>query len=529
MRRRWNNPILAIAAITAIAAALRFWGIAFGLPQTFTRPDEETIASVTGRLLRAGPNPEFFRYPTLFMYVMAAIDRVRFGRVNVIDESSVYLSARIVAALLGTASIPLLFIAARRLTTTAAALFAAALCAVAFLHVRDSHFGVTDVPAAFMIVAAFTAIVVGPLERPTKRNVALAGLLCGLAASTKYNAGLILIALVVAAPAVPLAIVGMASAGCGFLAGTPYAIVARRQFAAELTAERSHLAGGHGIAAGIGWIDHATFSLRWGLGVWFLIAAIAGAVMFAARDRRRAVPVLAFPIAYYIVMGSGRSVFVRYMTPLVPFAGLFAGYAIDRLAAFAAARLSLGVGPGSDPMVGDRVVSGQNSHVSRSEVGPRSDPKVVAIAAALLVAVGMDSARRSVALDRLLSQRDSRAIAADIVRDRYPGGASVYQTGAGYGHVMLQPAALYPEWSIEFGPRLVIVQTSRLEAYSGVPKETRDRLVMDYRLIGQVDVEDPASRSAPVFDQQDAFFVPLSGFDRFVRPGPAIEIYERNR
>jgi hypothetical protein len=31
----------------------------------------------------------------------------------------------------------------------------------------------------------------------------------------------------------------------------------------------------------------------------------------------------------------------------------------------------------------------------------------------------------------------------------------------------------------------------------------------------------------PVFDQQDAFFVPLSGFDRFIRPGPAIEVYER--
>jgi hypothetical protein len=495
MRRRWTNPMLAIAVITTIAAVLRFRGIGFGLPQTFARPDEETIASITGRLLRVGPNPEFFRYPTLFMYVMAAVDRLRFGSVAAIDESSVYLSARMVAALLGTATVPLLFIAARQFTSTAAALLGAALCAVAFLHVRDSHFGVTDVPATFMIVAAFTAIALGPFERPTRRNVAFAGVLCGLAASTKYNAGLILIALVSAAPSITMAVVAAAAAAFGFVAGTPYAIAARRQFTADIAAEGSHLASGHGIAAGIGWIDHATFSLRWGVGIGFLIAAVAGALMLKTLGWRRAAAVLGFPVAYYVLMGSGRAVFVRYMTPLVPFAALFAGHAIDRAAAFLA---------------------------GRSRVIPYT-----AIAAALLVAAGVDSARRSVALDRLLAERDSRAIAADIVRDRYPAGASVYQTGAGYGHVLLHPISAYPEWPLEFEPTLVIVQTSHLDAYSAVPKETRDRLAADYRLVEQVAVEDQNSSAVAVFDQQDAFFAPLSGFERFNRPGPAIEIYER--
>jgi hypothetical protein len=99
---------------------------------------------------------------------------------------------------------------------------------------------------------------------------------------------------------------------------------------------------------------------------------------------------------------------------------------------------------------------------------------------------------------------------------------------------MLQPIGSYPEWPIEFGPRVVIVQTSDLETYSAVPKDVRDRLAVEYRLVGQVEVEDRNSRTmspapAPVFDQQDAFFAPLSGFDRFTRPGPAIEIYERNQ
>ena len=544
---RWRLG-LCLTAITIIAGALRVWGIRFGLPQVFTRPDEETIASVTGRILRNGANPEFFRYPTLFMYVMALVDRVRFGPGAPADDASIYTTARIVAALLGTATVPLLFVGARRLFSTSAAVIAAALLAVAFLHVRDSHFGVTDVPATFMVVAAFTAIVAGVMRgrrdgapslelrgaRPGWRPVILAGLLCGLAASTKYNGGLILLALLVAVPNAQMGTVAVGAAAVGFLIGTPYALLARRQFLSGVLAERAHLAAGHGIAPGIGWVDHFVFSLRFGLGIWFLAAAVAGAIWLVLRERRRVpIVILAFPVTYYVAMGAGRTVFVRYMTPLVPFAALLAGFAVDRSAGLLAHWVA--VGRRAPPTAGEDSGGGHASTGAapgaagrRGHAAPGQPWLRTMIAVGLTALVGADSFARSLALDKLLSRPDSRAIAAEVVRARFPLGASVYQTGAGYGRVMLTPENAYPDWPLTFAPRLVLVLTSWLAAYSAVPPTLLEDLARNgYHLIQRVEVENPASRVVPVFDQQDAFFVPLAGFDRFIRPGPTIEIYER--
>jgi hypothetical protein len=498
-RGRRRVIVLAIMAITIAAAALRYWGLRFGLPQTLTRPDEETIASVTGRIARGSANPQFFRYPTLFMYVMALIDRIWLGSPGRVDEATVYVGARAVSALLGTATVPLLFVTARRLFSTSVALVASGLLAVTFLHVRDSHFGVTDVPATFLIVAAFSAIVAGPFERPTWRTVSLAGVWCGLAAATKYNAGLILIALLIVVPSVSLAAVAVGAAAVGFLIGTPYALLARKAFIADLLAERAHLAAGHGIAPAIGWIHHAVFSLRYGLGPWFLMAAAAGAVWLSVHDRRRARVVLAFPVLYYVVIGAGRVVFVRYMTPLTPFTALLAAFAIERTAvAIGGARAS------------------------------RHGILTPCVMVALFVVVAGDGAWRSVLLDRLLAQEDSRTIAAALVRGRYPQGTSVYQVGTAYGHFVLRPDDAYPQWPLGFGPRLVLVERSWLATYTSVPPGLADELAQrSYRLIARIDVENRTSVDVPVFDQQDAFFAPLSGFGRFVRPGPAIDIYEK--
>jgi hypothetical protein len=497
--------LFGLAAIVVAAGTLRLWGLDFGLPQTLTRPDEETIASVTGRLMRGGANPGFFRYPTLFMYVMAAIDRVWFGTPDAAPEASVYWAARFVSALAGTLTVPLLFYAARRFFSTSVALAAAALLAVTFLHVRDSHFGVTDVAATFLIVAAFSAIVFGPFERPSSWNVALAGFLCGLAAATKYNAGLILAALLAVVPSVAMAAVGVGTAALGFLAGTPYALLARKQFLADLLAERAHLAAGHTIAASVGWVHHLVFSLRYGLGIPFLVAAIAGAIWLAAVDRRRAKVVLAFPLLYYLVMGGGRVVFIRYMTPLTPFAALLAAYAIERVAS----------------------IVGRDAEARYEAAVPGATASRY-IMAGLVALIAADSARRSIELDRLLAQRDSRALAAEYVRARYPRGVSLYQVGTNYGHVVLSPESDYPNWALGFEPRLVLVERSWLAAYTSVPPSLADDLARgSYRLVHRIDVENRSSAASPVFDQQDAFFAPLTGFDRFVRPGPAIEIYEK--
>src|SRR5204863_526450 len=90
----------------------------------------------------------------------------------------------------GVATIAVLFLATREWLSERAALAASAFCAVAFLHVRDSHFGVTDVPVTLLTVCGFYAAV-RCARGVTRGRVAAAGFVAGLAASTKYNAAVI--------------------------------------------------------------------------------------------------------------------------------------------------------------------------------------------------------------------------------------------------------------------------------------------------------------------------------------------------
>ena len=50
----------ALALIVTVAAALRFYGIGFGLPYTQARPDETTVIDVALRFLSGIPSPRFY-------------------------------------------------------------------------------------------------------------------------------------------------------------------------------------------------------------------------------------------------------------------------------------------------------------------------------------------------------------------------------------------------------------------------------------------------------------------------------------
>src|SRR5919112_2788963 len=67
-----SNGLLLL--ILALAAALRIWGLHFGLPNIVTRPDENTIIGAAARFTINGTiDPDFFNYPTLYLYVIGAL------------------------------------------------------------------------------------------------------------------------------------------------------------------------------------------------------------------------------------------------------------------------------------------------------------------------------------------------------------------------------------------------------------------------------------------------------------------------
>jgi hypothetical protein len=349
-----------------------------------------------------------------------------------------------------------------------------------------------------------------PSERDP-RWFAAAGLAGGLAASTKYSGGAVIAAMAVAQLSVlrrPLTLTswapsvwyGLAFAG-GFLIGTPYAVLDFEAFTSGLAFTVTHLSGGHGIDVGRGWSYHLTRSLPYGVGLPTFAAAVAGVVPFVRHYPRQAALVGAFTVALYGSLATGYTVFFRYILPLVPFVCLSAAIGVRHLGRWAAMRVRLR----------DRVATGLL-------VGLVAAPSLV----------------NSAWFDVLLARTDTRVLAARWLEERLSPDSTLYDGGHAYSRLDLQQLRFH-DWYFDpatnsFGhpagrtPDWLVFHESPLRAYAGVPSELRQLASAKYRLV-QTFVASRGGMRVSVYDQQDAFFMPLSGFHVVERPGPTISIY----
>jgi hypothetical protein len=523
-RQRAAATLFVGGVILPIAAVARLWGIQFGLPHPHCRPDEDAISAIAGSLRAGDLNPHVFNYPALFMLAVAAVLLVLPSAERLLHKitpfhfrpllegasttTKNYMVARLLSAAAGIASVWVIFRIALRLFDRAAAIAAATLLALAFLHVRDSHFGVTDVPMSFMVLIAFLCVV-RLSESGTKRDLAIAGLTAGLATSTKYNAALVVLPALFAifgclpgtksmrvrfADAVTFIILMVAA----FLCTSPYSVLDFQHFIADVASDAQHLSGGHGVDLGRGWVYHATTTLRYGIGIPILVAGVTGMLLLIFRTPRRGILVALFPVSYYVLLGSGHTVFTRHMDPVVPFLCLTAGYFIAESASWLAVRLRQ----------------------------PQWSPRILALG---LIAALWPSVHSVVMFDLLIARTDNRMLARHWIEQRFQAGTTIAQIGEEGGHVFLHDDSEVTYTTAEFSPAglqpdIVIVQSSPLLAAPALG-EMDHVLSTDYTL--RFDREVAAPDPHNVYDLQDEFYLPLAGFRRIDRPGPNLKIYVR--
>ncbi len=536
MSFRGRGVTAMLAAVVLGAAVVRFWGIGFGLPHTQARPDETVAIGVALAFLRGDFSPRFFDYPWLYMWAVSALYVAyyawgaatgTFGSLADVVASwpvhwePFFLINRTVSATLGTATVVVVFGIARRLWSEATGLVASLFLALAFLHVRDSHFGTTDVTMTFFVVLS-----VGLLLRAhdTRRPalVAAAGLVGGLAAATKYNGVLLFV------PLAASAIVHAAESGTqrwaalfdrrlwlfagGFLAtfliGVPFIVLDNTAFSAAM-AELWHsmLNATPQLALTSGWRHHLEISLRYGLGLPLLATGLAGTVLVLARETRTGVLLLSFPLAYFAVAGSLEYLFPRYTMPVVPFLAIVAAravtWAVDQTPAVR---------------------------------WPRVSAVLTAVIAAAIV---WPSAVSTWQFDRIVSQADSRVVLVDWFKENVPPGSSVLQSGSPYGYAQFGRELGYTQWLWDrvrlvflangrrptptMRPDWIVVQESPLPSQTQpiVHEFLSEGYAFAWRL-NAVNLNKPHT-----YDQQDAFFVPYNGFDGVTRPGPNFTVYKR--
>jgi hypothetical protein len=363
----------------------------------------------------------------------------------------------------------------------------------------------TDVLATFFVVACLLLL----LRATTQHSLgafAAAGFAGGLAASTKYSAAAVGASMAAAQIVLVLGDSGawrdirrwlpmIAFAGAfagGFLLGTPYALLDWQTFHGGLTYDFTHLAGGHnGRQVEVGWISHATRSLPAGLSWPLFISGLVGFVPLARRHGRAAAIVGAFCVALYASLGPGYTVFFRYILPLVPFLCLTAAFAVRWT------RVPL-----------------------------------------LALVVAAPALWTSVWSDVMLARPDTRPEAARWLAEQVKPGESIYQAGSHYADVPLGPllAQTWPRDAFDANagafaddalPEWVIIPESPLGLYTTVPPALRKVVSERYSTAHRVRAMFPGARDNGVYDEDDAFFLPVTGFSAVVRPGPTIIVYRR--
>ena len=346
-----ERPLL--LAILASGLALRLANVDHGLPFVWSLDEGTHFTSRAVLMFRDGLDPGYYQNPPLFAELVHLLLRVMYGPPgflfdlpagNVVDAfdrdpTEIWIAARTVAAILCMAGVGAAYSAGRRLWGPREGLVAAAVLSFSFLAVTYSRVAVSDAGAlAGVALALYGCVRVA--EEGRRRDALLAGGAIGLALSFKYTTGLLLLPLAIAAVA-RIRPEGLARAALAFAAG---AVAAAAVFVAlnpvllpNLSELRADLRGQAEITATVpkpgqegGGLSYYLDSLGWGLGWAAAIAAVAGAVLEARRNRLRALILVAFPLVLFLYLALQSRYFGRWLLPAYPALALLAGVALVR-------------------------------------------------------------------------------------------------------------------------------------------------------------------------------------------------------
>ncbi len=356
----WLHLVL-LAGILVLASLLRFWGLRFGLPY-FDHPDEWAVGDEALRMLWTGDfSPKSFTYPTLYVYLQVGVAALHYvwgsaiglyASPETIDPARFYVWARALTATLGVALVGLTYGIGRKVYGRAVGLIAALFLAVLPTAAADAHYITVDTPAAFFTALAFLLILkieepgdaIGSARQQQPPNgrrlcmpwrVLVAGVAVGLAASTKYTAGVAVVPLFVACvwQNNPRATIGdsvrsVITAGlgvaCGFTLGTPLWIPELPRLIADVEAIARHYReighpGAESSRPALFYLDELYFEAT-----LITCTMVGGGLLVLVRRSRADLLILALVVPFMLQLNSVRVVFFRNVMPLMPFACLLA-------------------------------------------------------------------------------------------------------------------------------------------------------------------------------------------------------------
>jgi hypothetical protein len=258
-----------------------------------------------------------------------------------------------------------------------------------------------------------------------------------------------------------------------------------------------------GVEMDYGWRWLFQFALPYGVGkslTFALVGASIWAVIRSVRSRGRdseGLILASILVAFSLVFVQSKWLFLRYVAAMVPATAVLVADGILRTARHAPKRLA---------------------------------PVLVVGLVALLT---LDPLIRSIEHNRLLLKTDTRTLAEQWIRDHVPNPSKIAadawffyakpQLRPGYEYVSFDSLSNSKDRSI----RWALVDEHPIRYFS---PPLKPQAVEVLKARGELAVEfspfRATSSEVPVFDVQDAFYVPVAGFSAVERPGSIVRIYK---
>gem|GEM_PF-5200734 len=342
----------AALGIAALAMILQLLRIGEGLPIIYN-VDEGFCVSTAVRLGRGDLNPHIFMWPHLFFYLLLALyggyfalgyvfglfpglEQFKYLYIN--DPSSFYIIARVVSVIANAMTVLLLYHLGKRYHSKQAGLVAAAFFAFFGYHLQYAGAALPEATMTLLVVgAAYYAYRI--YEEGRLKHYILAGITLGLAVSTKYNAFLVFLAIVLAhfffvakqfsykmlhRNFIQLLLAGGISLGAFFI-GTPFALLDWRTFLKDISfttlATTPAVVSHNFLVTARDYLALFFFPEGWLTQLNFIGAFIVAGVIFRLiRPRRQDLVLLIFPVVHFLFFTEQTTgdLRARYLIPMLP-------------------------------------------------------------------------------------------------------------------------------------------------------------------------------------------------------------------
>ncbi|MEA3385450.1 MAG: glycosyltransferase family 39 protein [Thermodesulfobacteriota bacterium] len=408
---------IVLGSILLSGLLVRLYGINFGLPFLYN-PDEYAFVNPALHILKTFDfNPHWFGHPgtttiylLVFLYGLIYVGGLGLGVFSKPDDFAVlingdptiiYLSGRLLFALVGVATILVVYFIACRMYNKRTGLIAAAFLSFSPLHVLFSKLIRTDILMTFFLLVTFL-FCLRILEKRAWSDYLAAGLITGFAVATKYPAVVIILVIVTAhilsAPSQWAHLLKLSASGLACLLGTflasPFLFLDFETTWRNVMGEArpTHLsATGSGFFHDLAW--YICNALCDALSPAGLILAGIGIFLCLLSMRRDKWLLMIFPFFFLLFISALSLRWSRWVIPVVPFLCVFAAHTLYRISDW--------VGRHSTPVLG------------------------VLVSVGLTVGFVTPLVKADLVQGRELSNKDTRTLAREWILDNIPTGSRI--------------------------------------------------------------------------------------------------------